>query len=62
MKLLVLAKKQDLLNAVSAPDVAKGLSLDSLRGREWFMQACCATSRQGLYEGLDWLSKKLNGR
>jgi small GTP-binding protein len=61
-KLLVLANKQDLPNALSASQVAKGLSLESLRGREWFVQACCATSGEGLFEGLDWISKKLNAR
>ena len=27
--------------------------------RNWYIQATCATSGEGLYEGLDWLSNQL---
>ena len=27
--------------------------------RTWYIQATCATSGEGLYEGLDWLSGQL---
>lgn len=29
------------------------------RNRSWYIQATCATSGDGLYEGLDWLSNQL---
>ena len=57
--LLVFANKQDLPNAMSPAEVTEKLGLHSLRTRRWFIQASCATSGDGLYEGLDWLSKTL---
>mmetsp|Transcript_50988 Transcript_50988/g.87358 ORF Transcript_50988/g.87358 Transcript_50988/m.87358 type:complete len:184 (+) Transcript_50988:77-628(+) len=57
--LLVLANKQDLPNSVSASEVAEKLQLNKLRGREYYVQSCVATSGAGLYEGLDWLSGAL---
>jgi hypothetical protein len=33
-----------------------------LRNRNWYIQATCATSGDGLYEGLDWLSNQLKNR
>ena len=55
--LLVFANKQDLPNAAPAAQLAEALQLSSLRGRKWYIQACCATTGDGLYEGLDWLKE-----
>ena len=60
-KLLVFANKQDLPNAMSAAVVSEKLGLHSLRHRQWYIQACCATTGDGLYEGLDWLAKTSGG-
>ncbi|RLN20845.1 hypothetical protein BBJ28_00001002 [Nothophytophthora sp. Chile5] len=57
--LLVFANKQDLPNAMSAAEMTDKLGLHGLRHRQWFIQACCATTGDGLYEGLDWLSATL---
>ncbi|KAL3523559.1 hypothetical protein ACH5RR_016393 [Cinchona calisaya] len=57
--LLVLANKQDLPNAMNAAEVADKLGLHSLRQRHWYIQSTCATSGEGLYEGLDWLSNNI---
>nr|XP_040047175.1 ADP-ribosylation factor 2a [Gasterosteus aculeatus aculeatus] len=57
--LLVLANKQDLPNAMDAAEVTDKLGLQTLRKRDWYIQATCATGGDGLYEGLDWLSSKL---
>jgi len=57
--LLVFANKQDLPNAMNAADVTDKLGLHSMRNRNWYIQATCATSGDGLYEGLDWLSSQL---
>lgn len=57
--LLVFANKQDLPNAMSAPEITDKLGLHSLRQRNWYIQATCATSGDGLYEGLEWLSTNL---
>ncbi|PIK34682.1 putative ADP-ribosylation factor 1-like [Apostichopus japonicus] len=58
-RLLVFANKQDLPNAMLAAEVTDKLALHSLRSRSWYIQATCATSGDGLYEGLDWLSNEL---
>lgn len=50
---------QDLPNAMNAAEITDKLGLHSLRNRQWFIQATCATSGDGLYEGLDWLSNTL---
>ena len=55
--LLVFANKQDLPNAMSIPDITEKLGLHSLRNRKWYIQAACATTGDGLYEGLHWLSE-----
>ncbi|KAI9225135.1 putative ADP-ribosylation factor [Blastocladiella britannica] len=57
--LLVFANKQDLPNAMQAAEITDKLGLASLRQREWWIQATCATSGDGLYEGLEWLSTTL---
>ena len=60
--LLVFANKQDLPNAMSVAEVTDKLGLHALRNRKWYIQSCCATSGDGLYEGLDWLSNALNAK
>ncbi|TNN67528.1 ADP-ribosylation factor 1 [Liparis tanakae] len=57
--LLVFANKQDLPNAMNAAELTDKLGLHSLRQRNWYIQATCATTGDGLYEGLDWLSNQL---
>ncbi|GAM22686.1 hypothetical protein SAMD00019534_058610 [Acytostelium subglobosum LB1] len=57
--LLVFCNKQDLPNAMSVAEVTDKLNLHSLRQRSWYIQSTCATSGDGLYEGLDWLSNTL---
>merc|ERR1712099_92909 len=60
--LLVFANKQDLPNAMAAAEVTEKLGLHSMRHRQWFIQSACATTGDGLYEGLDWLSRTLFSR
>ena len=60
--LLVLANKQDLPNAMSVAEVTDKLGLHALRNRKWYIQAACATSGDGLYEGLDWMAHTLQGK
>jgi ADP-ribosylation factor protein 1 len=50
---------QDLPNAMNASDLTDRLGLHSLRNRKWYIQSACATSGDGLYEGLEWLSSNL---
>eukprot|EP01083_Nonionella_stella_P083548 231061_1 len=58
--LLILANKQDLPNAMSINEISERLGLNMLKHREWHIQATCAKTGDGLYEGLDWLSTSLN--
>lgn len=53
---------QDLPNAMNAAEITDKLGLHSLRNRNWYIQATCATSGDGLYEGLDWLSQQLKSQ
>ncbi|GKA59403.1 zinc finger MYM-type protein 1-like protein [Tanacetum coccineum] len=57
--LLVFANKQDLPNAMNAVEITDKLGLQFLRQRHWYIQSTCATSGEGLYEGLDWLSNNI---
>eukprot|EP01147_Barroeca_monosierra_P004715 gene4715-8645_t len=57
--LLVFANKQDLPQAMSPGEITEKLGLTQMRSRKWYIQAACATQGDGLYEGLDWLSREL---
>jgi ADP-ribosylation factor protein 1 len=57
--LLVYANKQDLPRAMTCAEMTDKLQLNSLRSRQWYIQAACAQTGDGLYEGLDWLSSTL---
>jgi len=59
---LVIANKQDLPNAMNAAELRGKLGLDQLRCRNWYLQSACATTGEGLYEGLDWLSRAVAGK
>ena len=50
---------QDLPNAMQPLEVTDKLGLGNLKNRDWYIQATCATTGDGLYEGLDWLSRAL---
>ncbi|CAM9179278.1 unnamed protein product, partial [Ectocarpus fasciculatus] len=53
---LVFANKQDLPEACTPGEVYEALGLSALeRTRRVHVQASCAPSGDGLYEGLDWL-------
>ncbi|KAJ6096400.1 ARF/SAR superfamily [Penicillium sp. IBT 16267x] len=57
--LLVIANRQDMPNAMNAAEVTDKLGLHGLRQRAWYIQSACATSGDGIYEGLEWLSNSL---
>jgi len=59
---LIFLNKQDLPNALTVEELTYKLGLNSMKSllsRPWFVQASCATSGDGLYEGLDWLSNTI---
>lgn len=47
---------------MNAAEITDKLGLHSLRHRNWYIQATCATSGDGLYEGLDWLANQLKNK
>jgi len=54
--LLIFANKQDLPNAMNAAEITEKLGLARLRDRNWYVQPSCATSGDGLLDGLTWLN------
>merc|ERR1711879_815528 len=50
---LVFANKQDLPTAMTGAEVSEKLGLQNMCHRQWFIQSTCATTGDGLYEGLD---------
>ena len=58
--ILVLANKQDLPQAMKPADVAQKLGLNELSERQWHVQGTCATSGDGLYEGLNAFGEMMN--
>lgn len=59
-KVLVMANKQDAPRAATAAKVAERLGLAEIRDHEWYVQGCCATTGDGIHEGLDWMVDALN--
>merc|ERR1712072_112933 len=59
---LVFANKQDLPNSMPAAEVTEKLALRNMRNRQWFIQSTCATTADGLYEGMDWMSRTLSSK
>jgi len=55
--ILIYANKQDLPNAASLSEIAEALGLNRIRQKNWHVQACTATSGDGIVEGLEWMSK-----
>jgi len=57
--ILVFANKQDMEGAISPRELPPLLGLDKMRARKWHVQGTIAIKGEGLYEGLDWLSRTL---
>jgi 50S ribosomal subunit-associated GTPase HflX len=56
VKVLVLANKQDLPQAMTVAEVSDKLQLKEIKDKAWYIQSCSAVSGDGLSEGLDWLA------
>ncbi|KAJ0577363.1 putative small GTPase superfamily, ARF/SAR type, P-loop containing nucleoside triphosphate hydrolase [Helianthus annuus] len=57
--LLVFANKQDRPGAMNVAEITDKLDLHALGLQHWHVQSASATSGEGLYEGLDWLSDNI---
>ena len=60
--ILVLANKLDLPSARDPGEVSELFGLHDIKEHEWHVQGCCALTGEGLNEGLDWLTTKLNNK
>ncbi|KAL3795580.1 hypothetical protein ACHAWO_001575 [Cyclotella atomus] len=58
--LLVLANKQDLLNAISPEEISEELNLANITDRPWTIQPCNARDGMGLADGIAWVTKQMN--
>ncbi|PSN53385.1 ADP-ribosylation factor 6 [Blattella germanica] len=47
--------KTDLI-AMKPHEIQEKLGLTRIRDRNWYVQPSCATTGDGLYEGLTWLT------
>ena len=59
--LLIFANKQDLPGACNAVEISEILHLPPYVSKRCYIQSCCATTGEGLYEGLDWFSSNMPG-
>lgn len=59
---LVFANKQDLKDAMTPAEITDALSLHSIKNHDWHIQACCALTGDGLYDGLGWIAQRVTGK
>ena len=57
--ILVYANKNDMPCAMDLEEVSHSLDLTDQKDRKILVQSTCATTGQGIYKGLNWLSKVL---
>ena len=58
--LMVMANKQDLLNALSQDEITLELGLNELRDRTWQILPCSAKTGEGLQEAMEWIVEQIN--
>jgi len=56
---LVLANKQDVKGSMTAAEISRQLNLTSIKKHKWQIQACCALTGEGLYQGLEWIASHI---
>lgn len=59
---LIYANKQDIKGCMTPAEISEQLNLTSLKKHRWQIQACCALSGEGLYQGLEWIYSSLKNR
>lgn len=57
--LLVFATKQDLPSAMTVAEISAKLEGKVKPPGDYYIQGCCPTSGDGLYEGLEWIFQHL---
>eukprot|EP00598_Pedospumella_elongata_P013559 CAMPEP_0184990956 /NCGR_PEP_ID=MMETSP1098-20130426/34655_1 /TAXON_ID=89044 /ORGANISM="Spumella elongata, Strain CCAP 955/1" /LENGTH=185 /DNA_ID=CAMNT_0027516269 /DNA_START=77 /DNA_END=634 /DNA_ORIENTATION=+ len=58
--LLIMANKQDLMNALTPGEITAELGLNEMRERTWQILPCSARDGTGLQEGMEWLVEQIN--
>lgn len=56
---LIFANKQDIKGAMSSAEISQQLNLTSIKDHGWHIQACCALTGEGLYQGLEWITSHI---
>ncbi|KAL1637745.1 ADP-ribosylation factor, Arf Arf6 [Diplodia intermedia] len=60
-RLLIFANKQDVSNTMRPDEVKNKLQLDKIaKDHKWKIEPSCATTGEGIFEGLAWLSEQIN--
>ncbi|KAF1986445.1 ARF/SAR superfamily [Aulographum hederae CBS 113979] len=58
--LLVFANKQDVPGAMRPDELSRKLKLDEIaKNHLWKVEPSCATTGEGIFEGLEWLGKNV---
>ena len=57
---LIMANKQDLLNAQTAEEITLALSLNVSRTRTWQILPCSAKTGEGLQDAMEWIVEQIN--
>ena len=60
--LLVFSNKTDMPGSATTAEVTEKLGLHERRERDWYIQATCAVTGEGIVEGLEWLADSLKGK
>ena len=60
--LLVFSNKTDMPGSATTAEVTEKLGLRERRERDWYIQATCAVTGEGIVEGLEWLANSLKGK
>jgi signal recognition particle receptor subunit beta len=58
--LLIMANKQDLMNALSPAELTTDLELHAIRDRVWHIVSCSAKTGDGLQEAMEWVVGQIN--
>nr|GLL27610.1 ADP-ribosylation factor-like protein 5 isoform X2 [Ipomoea trifida] len=59
---LVYVNKQDLKEAMTPAEITDAISLHSIKNHDWHIQASCALTGDGLYDGLEWIAQRVTGK
>lgn len=56
--ILIFANK----HAMTPAEITDCLSLPNIKNHDWHIQACCALTGDGLYDGLGWIAQRVTGK